>query len=104
MRDIPYREHKPKQKIESDAQARSGIAAGFIIPDGGKEFKDGYRECVDMFALHSPNRRGVAKILDDHCISLEEACLRSSMARDDVARYEGYRQAMKDLKRTKKMR
>ena len=51
------------------------------------------------YALHAPNKRGVARVLDDNRIELEEACQRSSMARDDLARYEGYRQALKDLRR-----
>jgi hypothetical protein len=83
---------------------RARTAAAFPVPDGSPAFKAGYRECLEMFALHAPDRRGVGRILDAHCVHLEEECLRTSMARDAVAQYEGYRQAMKDLRRLKRIR
>lgn len=103
-RDLPMRERKARKRIEEDPAARASIAASFPIPAGTPEFKTGYRECLEMFALHAPNKRQVARILDEHCITLEEECLRSNMARDKVAQYEGYRQAMKDLKASKRMK
>jgi hypothetical protein len=104
MRDIPMRDRKPKKRIEADSDARTSVASQFSVPNGEPAFKDGYRECISMFALHAPNKRGVARILDEHCITLEQECLRTNMAREAVAQYEGYRQAMKDLKRMKKMK
>lgn len=103
-RDIPYRERKPKKRLEQDESLRQAAIVGIPVPDGVPAFKTGYRECLDMFALHAPNKRGVARILDVHCITLEQECLRTNMARDAVAQYEGYRQAMKDLIRMKKMK
>ena len=104
MRERPLREKKPKKRIEEDAALRDQTLASFAVPDGSPGFKDGYRECLRMYALHAPNKRGVRKILDDYCITLEQECLRQNMAREPLAQYEGYRQAIKDLRRMKKIR
>ena len=101
MRERPFREKL--KRIEEDSAVRERTVAQFSIPEGSHEFKEGYRECMSMYALHAPNKRGVAKILDGYCITLEDQCLRS-MTREHVAQYEGYRQAIKDLRRAKKMR
>ena len=98
------RERKARKRIEEDPAARASMVSVLPIPSGTPEFKAGYRECLEMFALHAPNKRRLAQILDEHCITLEEACIRSNMARGDVAQYEGYRQAMKDLKTSKRMK
>lgn len=104
MRETPYRERKPKKRIEEDAALRNQTAAAIPVPDGAPAFKEGYRECLGMYALHAPNKRGVARILDEHCITLENECLREQMSRETLARYEGYRQAMKDLRRMKRIK
>ena len=104
MRDIPMREKKVRKRIESDEVLRASTANGFPAPDGSPEFKQGYRECIEMFSMHAPNKRGVGKILEDHCITLEDECIRTHMARPALAQYEGYRQALKDLKARKKLR
>jgi len=99
-RDIPYRERKPKKKLEIDENSRATTLTRFPVPDGASAFKEGYRECVEMYALHSPDKRNVMRILDTHCITLEQACMRANMARESLAQYEGYRQAMKDIAKT----
>jgi hypothetical protein len=98
MRELPLRTKKPKQNVEEDEAARARTVSSFPLPGGGAQFRDGYRECVELFALHRPNRRGVLRILDSHCVILEEACIRA-MTRENVARYEGFRQALKDVRR-----
>ncbi len=103
-RNIPLRERKPRKFIEQDVAARNDSASQFVIPNGVPEFKSGYRECINMYTLHSPNKKYVGKILDDYCITLENACIRANMSRESIAQYEGYRQAIKDLKRLKKIR
>ena len=103
MRERPLREKKPKKTLELDASMRQQTANTFSPPEGPLEFKEGYRECIDMFALHAPNKRQVGRILDEHCITLENSCM-TAPSRENYARYEGYRQAMKDLKREKKIR
>ena len=78
---------------------------GLEAPAGAPlAFREGYRECVVLYALHAPTKRGVARILDEHCVLLEQACLASEMNRDDVARYEGFRQAIKDLRAARRVR
>ena len=104
MRERPLREKKPRKRIEDDAVLREATMRAFPVPSAAKEFQEGYRECIAMFALHAPNRHGVARLLDEHCITLEDACLRTGMVRDDVARYEGFRQAVKDLRKAKRIR
>ena len=103
-RNIPLREKKPRKFIEKDVDARTVVASEFVIPNGILEFKSGYRECIDMYTLHAPNKKYVGKILDDYCITLENACIRANMSRESLAQYEGYRQAIKDLKRLKKIK
>jgi hypothetical protein len=94
---------REKKKIEEDAVLRSQQSATFPIPPGTLEFKEGYRECINMYTLHAPNKRQVGRILDEYCITLEDACMRN-MSRENVATYEGYRQAIKDLRRAKRIR
>jgi hypothetical protein len=94
---------KPKKLIEEDEGARKELIQSLPLPEGSSEFKAGYRECMSMFALHSPNKRQVGRILDEYCITLEDTCMRD-MSRENVATYEGYRQALKELRRTKKIR
>lgn len=103
MRERPLREKKPKKMIEADPGLRAQLAQQFTVPDGAPEFKAGYRECISMFVLHAPNKRQVGRILDEYCITLEEACMRE-MSRENIAAYEGYRQAIKDLRRMKRIR
>jgi hypothetical protein len=103
MRERPLREKKPRKVIEEDATVRSSVSDSFPIPAGEPAFRDGYREAISMFALHSPNKRGVARILDEHCITLENACMRDP-SRENYAAYEGYRQAVKDLRAARKMK
>jgi hypothetical protein len=103
MRDIPLRERKPKKRLEDNSEIRSSTTNQFPIPQGEPSFRDGYRECVEMFSLHAPNKRFVGKILDEHCVLLEDACVRSP-SRENYARYEGYRQAVKDLRKAKRMK
>ena len=94
------REKKERKIIEQDPLLREQTVARFALPEGTKEFRQGYMECIQMYALHMPNKRQVARILDEYCITLEQECLRS-MVRENVAQYEGYRQAMKELRRMK---
>jgi hypothetical protein len=103
MRERPLRERKPKKKIEEDASLREQMLQSFPIPAGEAAFRDGYRECLSMFALHAPNKRQVGRILDEHCITLENACV-TNPTRENYAAYEGYRQALKDLRRERKVR
>ena len=103
MRERPLRERKPPKKLELDSTLRQATAQQIPVPEGPLEFKEGYRECLEMFALHAPNKRQVGRILDEHCITLENACM-TSPSRENYARYEGYRQAMKDLKKEKRIR
>ena len=56
-----------------------------------------------MFALHAPNKRQVGRILDEYCITLENACI-TRPSRENYALYEGYRQAMKDLRKEKRIK
>jgi hypothetical protein len=98
MRERPYRERKPKKRIEEDAALRDKIEKQFPAPVAESAFQEGYRECISMFALHAPNKRFVAKILDEHCVVLENACLRSP-TRENYAAYEGFRAAMKELRK-----
>ncbi len=102
-RDIPMRTRIPKKKIEQDHHIRTDVVAAIRIPDGTPAFKEGYLECIQLYALHAPNKRQVGRILDEYCIILEEECLRSNLVRDSMSRYEGYRQAIKDLKKLKKI-
>jgi hypothetical protein len=103
MRETPLRERKQKKVLEADDALRQQTAAQFPVPAGEPAFREGYRECVQMFALHVPNKRQVGKILDEYCINLENVCI-SQPTRENYAIYEGYRQAMKDLKRMRKIR
>jgi hypothetical protein len=103
MRERPLRERRPRKKLEDDPLARQQTAAQFTPPEGPREFKDGYRECMDMFALHAPNKRQVGRILDEYCITLENACI-TRPSRENYALYEGYRQAMKDLRKEKRIK
>ena len=104
-RNIPLRERKPKQRVEGDPARRAQTTAMFPPPaTATPAFKEGYRECIELYALHAPDRRGVGRTLDTHCALLEEECLRSAMARDALARYEGYRQALKDLRQARRFR
>lgn len=103
-RDIPLRERKPKKRLEEDPSRRAIIEAQLPPPAGTPEFKEGYRECIALYALHAPDKRGVAKKLDDNLVLLEQECIRAHMARDATARYEGYRQALKDLRAQKRLR
>jgi hypothetical protein len=102
-RNIPLRERKPKKKIEDDEAARVQLEAAFPAPSGDPAFQDGYRECISMFAINAPNKKGVGRLLDEHCMNLENACM-SNPTRANYAAYEGYRQAIKDLKKAKRMR
>lgn len=102
MRERPLRTRR-MLKVEEDESRRAATRAQFPIPDGPQEFKAGYRECLDLFSIHCPNRRGVTRILDEHCVILEEECLRS-MTRENVARYEGYRACLKELRRLKRIK
>ena len=105
MREIPFRQRPQRKPIEEDPSARERTIAAFSPPAGAPlAFREGYRECVVLYALHAPNKRGVARILDEHCVLLEQACLASEMNRDDVARYEGFRQAIKDLRAARRVR
>ncbi len=103
MRERPLRTRQPRKKVEEDAERREGTKAAFPVPGGPGEFKEGYRECLELYAIHKPNRRGVSRILDDHCVLLEEACMRA-MTRENVARYEGFRACLKELRRLKMMK
>lgn len=103
MRERPLRERKPKKRIEEDVSVRSQLEQQFPAPAGERQFQEGYRECISMFALHAPNKRAVGKILDEYCITLENACLRTP-TRENYAAYEGYRAAMKDLRKAKRIR
>lgn len=103
MRERPLRERKPRKRIEEDAAVRAKTAALFPAPEGTAEFKEGYRECIELYALHAPDR-AAGRILDEHRVTLEDACLRANMARTELARYEGYRQAMKDLRSARRIR
>jgi hypothetical protein len=103
MRERPYYDRKPKKKLEEDASTRAATVEGFSVPPGEPAFRDGYREALQMFALHAPNKRQVSKILDEHCITLENACV-TTPRRENYAQYEGYRQAMKDLRAAKRMK
>ncbi len=95
-RDRPLREKQPKRKVEEDADILEKTKALFPVPPGSPEFRDGYRECIELYAINRPRKRGVKRILDGHRLILEEACMRA-MTRENVARYEGFRQAMKAL-------
>ena len=98
-RDIPFQERKPKKRIEDDEARRAVTLARFPPPTAvAAPFREGYRECIGLYALHAPDKRTVARILQDHMLLLEDACLRDRMSRDALAAYEGYRQAMKDLR------
>ncbi len=98
-RDIPLRERKPKKRIEEDETRRGITLARFPPPaTATAQFREGYRECIGLYALHVPDKRGVGRILQENMVLLEEECLRDRMSRDALARYEGYRQAMKDLR------
>ena len=103
MRELPLREKRPKKLVEENSLLRDSLVEQLPAPDGSIEFKAGYRECMQTYALHAPNKRHVAKILDDYCITLEDACLRN-MSRENIAQYEGYRQAIKDLRKQKRIR
>lgn len=102
-RDIPMRVKKPKKKIENDHHVRTDIVASIHVPEGNHSFKEGYLECIQLYALHAPNKKQVGRLLDEYCIVLEEECLRSNLVRESMSRYEGYRQAMKDLRKLKKI-
>ena len=103
MRERPLRERKPKKRIEEDASLRTQVEAQFPVPQAEPAFQEGYRECISMFALHAPNKRSVGRILDEHCVVLENACMRCP-TRENYAAYEGFRAAMKELKRAKRMK
>ena len=103
MRERPFYDKKPKKRIEDDAAIRDQTSAAFAIPPGEPAFREGYREALSMFALHAPNKRQVGKLLDDHCMTLENACL-THPTREHYAQYEGYRQAMKDLRTARRIR
>jgi len=103
MRERPFYDKKPKKKLEEDPSVRDQTAAAFTIPPGEPAFRDGYREALIMFALHAPNKRQVGRILDEYCLTLENACM-TRPTRENYAQYEGYRQAMKDLRATKRMK
>jgi hypothetical protein len=103
MREIPFREKKVKKKVEDNSEIRKSTSDTFPIPVGETAFREGYKEAIDMFALHAPNKRSVGRILDEHCILLENDCLRNP-SRENYARYEGYRAAVKELKRVKKIK
>jgi len=99
-RDRPLRTKQPKRKVEEDLFVLDTTKGLVPVPEGSAAFKEGFRECVELFALHRPNKRGVRRILEDYSITLEDACMRA-MTRENVARYEGYRAAMKELKARK---
>jgi hypothetical protein len=103
MRERPLRERKPKKRIEEDAQLRNATTTALPAPAAEREFQEGWRECIDAYALHVPNKRFVGKILEDQGILLEQDCI-NSPTREHYARYEGYRAALKELRRTKRMR
>lgn len=103
MRERPLKTRGPRPKVEEDAEARVRTKAQFRVPVGAPEFQEGFRECVELFALHRPNKKGVARILGEHCVLLEEACLRA-MTRENVARYEGFRQALKELRHAQQLK
>lgn len=103
MRERPLREKKPKKVLEADPAVRQEIIQSFPVPAGEPAFRNGYRECIEMFALHAPNKRQVGRILDEYCVNLENVCI-ASPSRENYAIYEGYRQAMKDLKRERRIR
>ncbi len=103
LKDRPFRQKRPKRKVEEDPDILDRTKGLVPVPEGSPEFKEGFRECLEMFALHRPNKRGVRRILEDHSITLEEACMRA-MTRENVARYEGYRAAMKELEKRKLMK
>jgi len=100
LRDRPLRTKKPKKSVEEDEALRAATIAQFLIPDGPPDFKRGYRECLELYAIHAPNRRGVARILDEHCVLFEEECLRSP-TRENYAAWEGFRAAIKELARSR---
>ncbi len=99
-RDRPLREKKGPRKVEEDASVRAESRTLLDVPEGAPEFKDGYRECLELFSTHRPNRRGVNRILDEHAVFLEEACVRDP-SRVNYARWEGYRACLKELRRVK---
>jgi hypothetical protein len=103
MPERPLRTRGPRPKVEEDAEARERTRSLFRVPDGAPEFREGFRECLEMYALHRPNRRGVARVLEEHCILLEEACMRA-MTRENLARYEGFRQALKELRQARQLK
>ncbi len=103
MRERPLRTRGPKPKVEESAEARERTKSQFRVPDGAPEFKEGFRECVELYALHRPNKRGVGRILEEHCVILEEACMRA-MTRENLARYEGFRQALKGLRQARQIK
>ncbi len=100
MRERPLRTKQPRKKVEEDVETVRRVASSLPIPEGSPEFKSGFRECAELYAVHRPNTRGVARIMDGHRIILEEACLRA-MTRENVARYEGFRACLKELRRVK---
>ncbi len=99
----PLRERPPKKSIEEDPAARAATLAQHPVPEGAPEFKEGYRECLSLYALYAPDRRNAGRELDRHCVLLEDVCV-ARMTRENVARYEGYRQALKDLRKAKRIR
>jgi hypothetical protein len=103
MRDLPLHERKPKRRLEEDPATRDRVTQSLPAPAGEAAFRDGWRECAEMFALHAPNKRGVRRILDEHCITLEQECMRLA-TRENYARYEGFRAAMKELRRVKRIK
>jgi hypothetical protein len=89
-------------RIQEDPATRAKTIELYPAPAGEAAFQDGYRECIELFALHMPNRRA-GRILDEYCITLEQACI-ANPSRKNYAAYEGFRQAIKDLKKHKKIK
>jgi hypothetical protein len=99
VRNIPHHTKQPRKKIESDPERQAKTISAHPAPKGEAAFQEGWRECIEMYALHRPNKRGVMRILDEHCVILEDACI-ARPTRQQYARYEGFRAAMKGLQNT----
>jgi len=102
-RHITLGEIAVQKKLEMDAVVIEQTILLFPAPTSSKNFQEGWRECIRLYALHKPNRRALARLLDEHCVLLENECIRSP-TRENYAIYEGFRAAIKELVKQKALK
>jgi hypothetical protein len=98
-RDIPLRTRRPKKTLELDTATRASTVAGIPVPEGSSTFKEGFRECLDLYALHKPDKRRVRWKLEQHAVLLSTVTTREA-----ADHYAGFRQGLKELERAKRIK